>query len=295
MIKANQYAHLKNGIKLHYASAGDLEKPLLLMLHGFPEFWFAWEKIMPEFAQDYFVVAPDQRGYNLSSKPENIADYKPKHLVEDLVQLLEYFGKKDVILIAHDWGGAIAWNFALMYPELVKKLIILNSPHPYLFAKALSENQEQQDSSQYMNWLRAPGSEGALINDDFALLENMLTRFGNAHWFTDEVRVRYRQAWAQENAVKSSVNWYRASPLYPPTDNDPGASKLILNASDFIIQVPTLVLWGDADTALRPVLLEGLERFIPLGKIIPIPKASHWLIHEQPELIVQEIKKFLCD
>lgn len=293
MIKANQYAQLKNGIKLHYASVGDPSKPLMLMLHGFPEFWFAWEKIMPNFSEDYFVVAPDQRGYNLSSKPEEITQYKPKHLVEDLVQLLDFLGKEEAIVIAHDWGGAIAWNFALVHPQLVKQLVILNSPHPYLFAKALSENKEQQDSSQYMNWLRKPGSEDALIKDHFALLENMMTRFGNAHWFTEEVQDRYHQAWGQENAIKSSVNWYRASPLYPPIDEDPGASKLNLNASDFVIKVSTLVLWGDADTALRPVLLEGLENFLPKGQIIPVPGATHWLIHEQADLIVQEIKKFL--
>lgn len=293
MIKANQYAQLKNGIKLHYASAGDPQQPLMLLLHGFPEFWFAWEKIMPSFSDDYFVVAPDQRGYNLSSKPENVADYKPKYLVQDLIELLDYLGKKEVVLIAHDWGGAIAWNFALACPQLVKKLVILNSPHPYLFAKALAEDKEQQDASQYMNWLRKPGSEDALSQNNFKLLENMLTRFGNAHWFDEEVKANYRQAWSQQNAVKSAVNWYRASPLYPPTDQDPGASKLTLNAADFVVKAPTLVLWGDADTALRPVLIKDLEEFLPQGRVSTIPGATHWLIHEQPELITKEIKNFL--
>lgn len=293
MIKVNQFAQLKNGVKLHYASLGDPNKPLLLMLHGFPEFWFAWAEVMPHFAQDYFVVAPDQRGYNLSSKPEGVSEYKPKHLVEDVIQLIEFFQKKDVVLVAHDWGGALAWNIGIAYAHLVKKLVILNAPHPYLFAKALSENLEQQESSQYMNWLRQKGSEDALTKDNFALLENMLTQFGTSHWFTQEVRALYHQAWSQQHAVKSAVHWYRASPLYPPSSTDPGASKLIFDPQDFVVQVPTLVLWGDADTALRPVLLEGLERFMPKGQIKHIPGASHWLIHEKPEWITHEIKTFL--
>jgi pimeloyl-ACP methyl ester carboxylesterase len=293
MITANQYAHLKSGIKLHYASAGDSSKPLLLMLHGFPEFWFAWEPLMPEFARDYYVVAPDQRGYNLSSKPHAIGDYKPKYLVEDLIQLIDFLGKKEAIVVAHDWGGAIAWNLAILYPHLVKKLIILNSPHPFLFAKALSEDKDQQESSQYMNWLREPASEDALTKNNFELLENMLTRFGDSEWFTQEVKDRYHEAWQQPRAVQSSVNWYRASPLYPPKGDDPGASKLSFNAKDFMVKVPTLVLWGDADIALKPILLKGLEEFLLDGKMTLIPGASHWLIHERPKLITQEIKKFL--
>ena len=292
MIKTNNFAHLSGDISLHYASCGDPKNPLLLCLHGFPEFWYSWKDLMPGLSEKYYVVAPDMRGYNLSSKPASIDSYKPKLLVEDLTQLITHLGYDKAVVIAHDWGGAIAWNLATAYPDKVAKLIILNAPHAYIYAKALTDNPVQQKNSQYMNWLRQSGSDEALIKNNFELLGGFF-KSSKSDWFKGETKQSYEKAWSVPGAVKSSVNWYRASPLYPPSKEDPGVKKLKLDPKDFVVNVPTLVLWGMADDALPSFLLEGLEVFIPNGKIIQIPGASHWLIHEQPELISQEIKKFI--
>jgi pimeloyl-ACP methyl ester carboxylesterase len=293
MIKTNNFAHLPNDISLHYASCGDPNNPLLLCLHGFPEFWYSWKDLIPELSKKYFVVAPDMRGYNLSSKPESVESYKPKYLVEDINQLIVHLGYEKAVVIAHDWGGAIAWNFAIAHPNRVNQLIILNAPHPYLFAKGLTENPLQQENSQYMNWLRQPGSEDALVKDDFQLLGGFFKRSSKVNWFIGETEQTYKKAWGVPQAVKSSVNWYRASPLHPPEEGNLGAVKLQLKPEDFVVNVPTLVIWGMADDALPPYLIEGLEAFIPKGRVVPVPGASHWLIHEQPELILKEINQFL--
>ena len=290
MIKTNNFASLPNGIRIHYASCGESHKPLLLCLHGFPEFWYSWKDLMPSLAEDYYVVAPDMRGYNLSSKPESVESYKPKYLVQDLVHLVEYFGHEKTILIAHDWGGAIAWNFAIAYPQLIDRLVILNSPHPYLFANALTHNSEQQASSQYMNWLRNPGSEQALSADDFENLIGFFSKSKAPNWFDEQTKKAYVQAWSVPDALRSAVNWSRASPVYPPSDGDPGAAKLTLRPEDFIVKVPTLVIWGMDDVALPALLLDGLMDFLPQGRIVKVPGAGHWLVHEKPKLILEKIK-----
>ena len=293
MIQTNQFIDLGNGIDLHFASAGNPNKPLMLMIHGFPEFWYAWKDLMPNFSNDYYVVAPDMRGYNLSSKPEGIENYKPKHLVDDVVRLIKTLGKDKAVVVAHDWGGAIAWNLAISNPEVIDRLIILNAPHPYIFAKALAEDPIQQASSQYMNWLRRTGSEDILMQDDFIKLEGFFNKPNQPHWCVGEVRDAYHAAWSVPNAVKSAVHWYRGSPLYPPTGDDLGAKKLQLNPQDFIVKSRTLVIWGMQDAALPPGLIEGLDAFIPNGEIVRLESATHWLVHEYPLEITSEIERYL--
>src|ERR1035437_1374834 len=161
-IQSKQFATLSNGTRLHYASAGEKGKPLMLFVHGFPEFWFEWEAQLTEFGGDYFAVAPDLRGFNLSDMPTDLSAYRAKHIVDDLRLLAVGLGYEKFVLVAHDWGGAIAWNFAIALPQLLHQLIIINSPHPYLFMQALATDPNQKKSSDYMNWLRADGSETVL-------------------------------------------------------------------------------------------------------------------------------------
>ncbi|MGH8809579.1 MAG: alpha/beta fold hydrolase, partial [Noviherbaspirillum sp.] len=192
-IRSGQFAELPNGIRLHYASAGEKGKPLILFVHGFPEFWYEWEAQLAEFGRDHFAVAPDLRGFNLSDMRADPAAYKARHIVDDLRLLAAHLGYEKFVMVAHDWGGAIAWNFAIALPQLLHKLIIVNSPHPYLFMQALANDPAQRDASEYMNWLRADGSESALAKDDFALLEGLLNGMGRSPtpWFTSEVRAMY--------------------------------------------------------------------------------------------------------
>jgi pimeloyl-ACP methyl ester carboxylesterase len=289
----NQYAPLSNGTHVHYASAGSRQKPLILFVHGFPEFWFEWSAQLAAFGHDYFAVAPDLRGFNLSDMPADVSAYKAKHIVEDLVLLIAHLGYEKAIVVAHDWGGAICWNLAIAFPSLVEKLIIINSPHPYLFAQALAHDVTQQTSSEYMNWLRKEGSETALAKNNFALAEGFFASMGHADpsWFDDATRQKYHECWSR--GMLGAVNYYRASPLYPPSDNDKGAAKLTLNQKDFMVNVPTRVIWGETDKALPTSLLDGLENFVPDLQVVRVSDGSHWIIHEQTDKINALIDQFL--
>jgi pimeloyl-ACP methyl ester carboxylesterase len=285
-----QFASLPNGTRLHYASAGERGKPLMLFVHGFPEFWFEWENQLAEFGRTHFAVAPDLRGFNLSSKPAAVDAYRPRHIVEDLVQFVQALGYERCIVVAHDWGGAICWNLAIQFPQLVEQLVIINSPHPYVFAKALATDPQQQAASAYMNWLRRPGCEEVLAANNFAMLESMLTASGEqpAPWFTGDTREKYHAAWSKpgedgSHSLSGGVNYYRASPMHPPGPGEAPPDISRLDPAAFVVRVPTFVIWGERDRALPKSLLDGLDKFIPDMRLERIPDGTHWVIHEQPE------------
>lgn len=292
-ILSNQFAALDNGTRLHFASAGERGRPLILFVHGFPEFWYEWSAQLAEFGQDYFAVAPDLRGFNLSDMPTDVAAYKARHIVDDLRLLIAHLGYQQAIVVAHDWGGAVCWNMAIALPALFEKLIIINSPHPYLFMQALATDSAQRASSEYMNWLRNPGSEEALAKDDFALMDGFFNGMGQgeASWFDAETQAAYHACWAR--GLTGGVNYYRASPLHPPTDKNPGPLQLNLNPADFQVKVPTRVIWGENDKALPKTLLDGIENFVDDIQILRIAEGSHWVIHEQPERVNRLIRQFL--
>ncbi|HYD62153.1 MAG TPA: alpha/beta hydrolase [Noviherbaspirillum sp.] len=292
-IQSGQFAALPNGMRLHYASSGTPGKPLLLFVHGFPEFWYEWEAQLGHFGRDYFAVAPDLRGFNLSAMPDALESYKAKHIVEDLRLFAEHLGYSRFVMVAHDWGGAISWNFALSHPQYLYKLVNINSPHPYLFWKALMHDPAQRAASEYMNWLRAEGSEAVLARNDFALLEAFMNAKGRTPmpWFTPEVRRKYHACWAR--GLTGAVNYYRASPLHPPTADHPGPLKFQLAAEDFRIRIPVRVIWGESDVALLNPLIAGIEDLIDDVKVERIPEGSHWLVHEQPDRINRLIQGFL--
>lgn len=291
-VHGNQFAALSGGVRLHYASAGEKGRPLILFLHGFPEFWYAWEAQLREFGTDFFAVAPDLRGFNLSDMPAGLDAYKARHIVDDILGLATHLGYDKFILVAHDWGGAVAWNLAISFPERLHKLVIINAPHPYLFMKALATDPLQQKASKYMNWLRKQGSEDALAKDDFVLLESFLNGGGpSAEWFSDEVRKKYHECWSR--GLTGGVNYYRASPLHPPTGGADRLPGLQWNANDFRVTTPTCVIWGEQDTALPKSLLDGLEDFVDILDMERIPEGTHWVIHEQPERVNRRIRKFV--
>ena len=289
VIQAGQFASLSNGMRLHYASAGDPGKPLLLFVHGFPEFWGEWEAQLAEFGRDHFAVALDLRGFNLSDMPLEVAAYRARHIIEDLRLLAAHLGHEKFTMVAHDWGGAIAWAFAIALPQLLHKLIIINAPHPWLFAQALIHDPEQQAASAYMNWLREEGSEGALAKDDFALLEGLFK--DSTGWLNDALRDRYHACWSR--GLHGGLNFYRASPLRPPKEGDPGPAALNLKAEDFRVRVPVRMIWGERDIALPKGLLDGIETLVDDVEVERIPEGTHWVIHEQPERVNQLIQRFL--
>ena len=283
-----------NDIRIHYVGAG--QGDLLIFVHGFPEFWGAWENQIIEFGKDYHAVAPDMRGYNLSSKPESIDAYNAKHLVDDLQALAGHLGYQKFSLVAHDWGGAAAWSAAMRYPECIEKLIIINSPHPAIFARELLNNPDQQAASQYMLLFRSPGAEAILSENNYARLMDMVTQFGSKWEMPDDVRQKYIDAWSQPGALTGGLNYYRASPLYPPTSaEDEERIKSIINLPPEMLEVkaPTLVIWGEADRALLTGNLEGMGDYVENLTVERVPDASHWVCHEQPERVNRLIREFL--
>ncbi len=289
----SQYAEV-NGIRLHYVSSG--QGKLIMFVHGFPEFWFEWQKQLIEFGQDYQAVAPDMRGYNLSDKPSDIEKYHVKDLIEDLRALAEHLGHEKIIMVGHDWGGAVAWSVAIRHPELLEKLIIINSPHPAVFARELLNNPDQQKASQYMLMLRSAEAERVLSENNFARLTDVLVQFGSKWEMSEEHRIKYIEAWSQPGALTGSLNYYRASPLYPPTsNNDEEQISSILNLPKemLAVKVPTLVIWGEQDRALLTGNLDGLEEYIEDLKVKRIPDGTHWVMHEQPELVNALIRDFI--
>ncbi len=293
---------LPHGISLSCRATGNRGRPVLLFLHGFPEAAFVWDELLDHFARPenggYRCVAPNLRGYEQSSAPPEPAAYRAKHLVRDIAALvaIEAGPAPLACLIAHDWGGAVAWNFANQLPQLSAKLAIINSPHPGTFLRELKSNPKQQAASAYMNFLIRPDAEQLLAEDDYRRLWDFFLGMGAGvdgfGWLTDEVKARYRAVWDQ--GLTGGCNYYRASPLRPPRAGDPAASAIELPREMLTISLPTLVLWGLGDTALPPELIEGLEDYIPQLTLETVPDATHWIVHEQPQRVIASLQRFLA-
>lgn len=281
-----------DGVQLHVAEAGDAAKPLMILLHGFPECGAAWHALMASLADDYHTVAPDLRGYGLSDCPAPVASYRIDRLVADVLAIIDDAGAAECTLVGHDWGGALAWAVALAHPHRVRKLVILNAPHPVPFARALAGDPAQQAASQYMNWLRRPGSEEVLAREQFSRLDAMLETSSVAPWFQGPLRETYHRHWARPGVLRGMINWYRATPLAPPPPGQPTVDFTLPEPQHFVVKVPTLVIWGERDTALLPQLLDGLGALVPDLQICRIATASHWLVHEAAPQVLAALGRF---
>ncbi len=282
----DRYAEV-NGVRLHYVEQGKGE--LILFLHGFPEFWYAWKDLLSDFGRDHHAVALDMRGYNLSAKPEPVDAYRVPIVVEDVRALAESLKAKKFVLVGHDWGGVIAWAFAAQHPEMLEKLVIINAPHPTVFARELANNPPQQKASAYFNLFTSPQAEQILSANNYA---GMLQAFGSS--LSEEDQKQYLAAWNQAGGLTGGLNFYRASQLSSPAGAPPGeAAKPPAIQPLAVITTPTLVIWGEKDTALLTGNLEGLDQFVKPLKIERIPDGSHWVVHEKPALVIDDIRKFL--
>jgi epoxide hydrolase 4 len=284
-----------NGVRLHCASAGNpaASTKLILFLHGFPEFWYAWRKQLVEFGRDFLAVAPDMRGYNLSSKPAEIEKYNIRLLVGDVVALVHHFGAKSCCLVGHDWGGAVAWSVAIAVPQVVEQLVIINAPHPGVFERELRENPAQQQASQYMLVFRRPEAEAFLAANDYAALQTTVLSEGLRRGFFSEAdRRAYVEAWSQPGALAGGLNYYRAAAVGPPEET---SAESFLRRSEFPsleVRMPTLVIWGEKDPYLLTGNLDGLDRYVPQLTVKRIPDATHWVVHEKPDLVNSLIRDF---
>jgi len=281
----DEYAKV-NGVRLHYVTAGT--GPLILFLHGFPEFWYAWKNQLADFGKDHHAVALDMRGFNLSDKPSDVAQYRLNVLVEDIRAFADHLSRgKKFVLAGHDWGGFVAWAFASAHPEALEKLVIINAPHPAVFARLLTSDPAQKKASEYMEMFRSDEAEHFLSANNFDVLANKVVAFGSKNGLLPEDKPEYIKAWSQPGALTGGLNYYRANRLSAASAGEAS------NPSSFMVNVPTLVIWGEKDPAMVPQNLDGLREFVPQLTIKRIPDASHWLVHRQSAEVNASIREFV--
>lgn len=272
---------VSNSVRLHYVTQG--EGPLMLMLHGFPEFWYSWRHQIPEFAKDYKVVAIDLRGYNDSDKPQEQSAYVMRELIKDVEGVIQGLGYEHCVLVAHDWGGAIAWNFAYAHPDMVERLIVLNIPHPAKFLEGLRTPQQLM-RSWYVFFFQMPIlPELWLQSFDYEALGNAFVNMAiDKSAFTPADIEAYKDAAAKRGALTAMVNYYRNIFTTARPQNWS------------VLDVPTLMIWGEEDTALGKELTYGTQEFVRDFQIRYIPNCSHWVQQEKPELVNQYMREFLA-
>jgi len=284
---------LPDGITLSIRAAGERDRPVIVFLHGFPEAAFAWDEMLEHFgAKGYRAVAPNLRGYEKSSQPREVEQYRAKYVMQDIAALLKVLGDPVECLVAHDWGGASAWSVANKMPQLTKKLAIINSPHPGMFLRGLKSSPTQQAASSYMNFLIRPDAEELLRDNDYRRLFKFLTIEGvDSSWLTEDLKRKYREVW--DMSLTGGLNYYRASPLRPPSAQDAAAAAIEVPRESFTVDIPTFVLWGMNDPALPPELGDGLEDYVSDLTLERVPGATHWIIHERPQFVAERLCAFL--
>jgi pimeloyl-ACP methyl ester carboxylesterase len=288
---------LPHGIQLSCRAAGAKGQPVLMFLHGFPEAAFVWDEMLLHFSKPenggYRCVAPNLRGYEKSSQPTDVASYRAKFLVQDIAALIQIEAGAAPLkaLVAHDWGGGVAWNLTNQLPQLMHKLVIINSPHPGTFLRDLKSNPAQIAASEYMNYFCEPQAATELSANQFEVLFGFFEKGVKPSWLTPDIKAHYEAAWSC--GLQGGLNYYCASPLKPSKLGENTLQNLELPNSMLRINVPTLLLWGLKDVALLPSLNEGLSEHIPQLTYVPIEEGSHWVVHEHPHIVQREISAFL--
>ncbi len=273
-----------NGIKLHVVQDGPLDGPLVILLHGFPEFSYAWKAQIPYLvSKGYQVWAPDQRGYNLSDKPDGIVAYSLDELAADVIGLIDAAGKKQAFIVGHDWGAGVAWWLAAKYPNRIARMVVLNVPHGVVMLKNLRNNFTQLRKSWYMFLFQVPRLPEMLAKrNNWNMSIQTLMKSSRPGTFSDSDLNEYRKAWSQPKAYRSMINWYRAMIQKPPT---PPATKHIT--------VPTLLIWGAKDRFLGKEMAQPSIDLCDDGQLIFIEDATHWVQHEEAEQVNELISTFL--
>ncbi|WP_033924923.1 alpha/beta fold hydrolase [Sphingomonas sp. 35-24ZXX] len=284
---------LPTGVELDVAIAGPADAPPLILLHGFPESHRTWRYIMAHFQDRYRVIAPDQRGFAGSSKPEGVESYQPKHMVADLLALADHLGIETFTLVGHDWGGAIAWMAALNHPDRITRLIMTNSAHPFTYQKALFDDPDQRMSAQYITEIRQPDFEAKVHAMGWdAYFDSRFAEPSAAVHITPEERAIYLAQWQTPGAFTAMVNWYRASPLIVPPVAGEVPRPAYLDRPFPPVTQPTLLYWAMDDYALRPSLLDGIETLVPDLTLVKAP-GGHFVPWEQPEALIAAMEDFL--
>jgi len=271
------------GVNLHVVQAGDPSKPLLILLHGFPEFWYGWRKQIAALVNaGFWLWIPDQRGYNLSDKPDGLAAYSLPSLARDVSELIDAAGREQAYIVGHDWGGAVAWGTALEYPERVKKLAILNSPHLSVMRKLLATKPEQLLRSWYIFFFQLPLLPEFLFTlGDAQGLMSILLRTSRPGNFTDADIPHYVHAWKQRGAMTAMLNWYRSLIQQPPP-----------SLRDSRVHVPVLIQWGKRDFALTSEIAEQSQAYCDDAQLIFYDDATHWTQHDKADAVNAALIEF---
>ena len=273
----------QNGdVTLHAAAAGPNDGPVVVLLHGFPEFWHGWHKqIEPLAAAGFRVIVPDQRGYNLSNKPRGAASYALTELVSDVIAIADQVGQQKIFLGGHDWGAAVAWSTALLHSERVAKLAVLNVPHPSVMRRFLNTRLRQMLRSWYILFFQIPWvPENIFSAFNFYVGTRALLRSSQPGTFSLDDLAKYRAAWSQPGALTAMINWYRGALRYPTP------------FPDRTVRVPTRILWGERDEFLMSEMARESLRYCTSAELFPFPNATHWLQHEEPEKVSQLLVEF---
>jgi pimeloyl-ACP methyl ester carboxylesterase len=262
------------GVKIHYVTAG--KGPLLVLIHGFPDYWYSWRAQMPALAEHFQVVAIDQRGYNQSDQPEGIDNYTTAKLVGDVLAVVDHFQQDKAVVAGHDWGGLVAWTFAMQYPRRTERLVILNLPHPRGLLRELATNPEQQANSQYARFFQEPDAASKLTPELLAL------------WVRDpEARQKYVEAF-RRSSIEAMLNYYKPNyPREPYTDTDREFPK---------VQCPVLMIHGLKDPYLLPGALNGTWNWVDSElTLVTVPSAGHFVHHDAADLVTKEMVRWLTE
>jgi pimeloyl-ACP methyl ester carboxylesterase len=287
---------LPTGVSLAVETGGPQDGEAILLLHGFPESHRTWRGVAPDLARDFRVIAPDQRGFGASDKPEGVEAYRTDRILEDLIALADTLGLRRFTLVGHDWGGAVAWLAALKHPDRLSRLVIVNAPHPLVFQKSLFDDPAQRAASQYINAFRNPMMEKGI---EAMGLETFFSKTFASHadvsLLSEEERQAYLDDWGAPGAMTAMLNWYRASEIVVPTVGEEAPAPAWTKAPFPRIGVPTLVLWAMRDTALLPVQLHGLNDLVEDLRLVTIPDAGHFVPWEQSQTVATAIRDFMHD
>lgn len=291
-----QRVALATGVTLNVASAGPVDGEPIIFLHGFPESNRTWRHQIDGLSDLYRVYAPDQRGFAASDKPAGVENYETDRIVADVMALADALGVDHFSLAGHDWGGAVAWTAALTHPFRIKRLIIVNAPHPLVFQKSLIEDEAQRDASQYISFFRSPAAEAAITGMGLeTFLDKVMLSHADSTRLPAEERQTYLDDWSQPGVLTTMLNWYRASKISVPAPGEDAKAPLWTHAPFPKLRMPTLVVWGLKDTALLPVQLEGLPELIEDLRLVTSPTAGHFITWEEPGTVTSAIRDFMAE
>ena len=286
-------------VRLHviHNAAGSDERPALVFLHGFPEFWIAWRDVFKELASDYIIVAPDQRGFNLSDALEGIKPYQTRNMVSDLFAITNaLIGSRPFCLFGHDWGASVAYAAAIANPGRIERLVVANGVHPVCFQEALVDDPAQRAASQYFHILAAPDAAARMAENDYARTFSMFEKFSSLPWVDDAIRAEYLDAWSQPGRLQAMLNWYAGSQIVVPKPNEAIEPPPLYggDVSRFSVPMPHLLIWGAKDQALLPSSTKRLEVFAQKLTRHVLPDADHWLLHTHALEITGIIRDYLA-